>query len=38
MRQESYFLELNASFAKISAFLMFSLYIIDVNKYMVTSL
>ena len=38
MRQESYSLELNTSFAKISAFLLFSLYIIEVYEYMVTTL
>ena len=38
MRQESYFLELNTSFAEISAFLMFPLYIIEVYEYMVTTL
>ena len=36
-RQESYFLELNTSFAKLSVFLLFSL-IIEVYEYMVTTL
>ena len=37
MRQESYFLELNTSFAKLSSFLLFSV-IIDVYEEMATTL